>query len=394
VAISGMGAVSALGVGARALWEGVRGGRSGIRTLRFAETAGPVTIAAEAIDFDPQRDAPGAPGHLDRFALLAVAAAREAAAQAGLSPAERAEAAVLLGCGTGGIASLEDGYRRLHEGRRVPPLTIPRYMANASVSAVSGDLRCLGPAFAVASACASANHALGLAFRMVRSGEVPRALAGGAEASLTLGALRGWEALRVLAPDACRPFSMGRRGMVLGEGSAVFVLEPLAAARARGAPVLGELLGFGMSSDGGDLVQPSDEGAARAINAALRDASLTAGEVDHVNAHGTGTLANDAAEARALRLALGERAFEVPVSATKAAHGHALGASAALELAVTLGALAEGIVPPTLNGLGVDPECPLSVSGSVRRAKLRVALSSALAFGGLNAVLVVGRADR
>lgn len=333
---------------------------------------------------------------LDRFSQLALIAAREALAQSGLAfgggLAERT--AVIVGSGVGGQQTLEDSYRRLfaEKAARVHPLTIPRLMLNAPASHISMEFGLTGPTFSVASACASANHAIGLAFHMVRSGQVRAAIAGGSEACITLGTLKGWEALRVMAPDTCRPFSRGRRGMVLGEGAGMFVLERLEDARARGAPILAELAGFGMSADAADIVQPQEAGAVRAMQAALADARLAPGEVDYVNAHGTGTPINDATETRAIRRVFGAAADRLAVSSTKAIHGHALGAAGALELVATVRALSDGVLPPTANFLEPDPDCDLDyVANEARPQPVRAALSSSFAFGGLNAVLALRR---
>jgi len=267
-------------------------------------------------------------------------------------------------------------------------------MASAPVSQIAAEFGARGPAFAVTSACASSAHALGTALLLLRAGAAQLALAGGTDACFSYGHLQAWEALRVMAPDTCRPFSRDRRGMVLGEGAGAFVLETLEHARARGATPLAELAGFGQSSDAGDPVHPDPEGMAAAIGAALRDAAMEPGEVDYVNAHGTGTASNDVAEARALHLALGSAARLASVSSTKSLHGHALGASGALELVATLFALREGVIPPTANWLGPDPECDLDVTpNEARERPVRAALSSSFAFGGLNAVLALRRLE-
>jgi nodulation protein E len=249
-----------------------------------------------------------------------------------------------------------------------------------------------GPAFVVASACASATHAIGLAFHMVRSGLVSCAVTGGAEACITFGTLRGWEAMRIMAPDTCRPFSKDRRGMILGEGAAILVLEPLEAAQARGAAILGEIVGFGMSADAKDITSPDLGGMVRAIEAALADAKLESGHIQYVNAHGTGTAANDVAETKAIRQVFGSHADKLAISSTKSMVGHALGASGALEFVAALMSLRNAIVPPTINHLGPDPACDLDYVPNVARPlTVDAALSNSFAFGGLNAVLAVKR---
>ncbi|HLB80763.1 MAG TPA: beta-ketoacyl-[acyl-carrier-protein] synthase family protein, partial [Dongiaceae bacterium] len=335
---------------------------------------------------------------LDRFTQFALIAAREAVAQSGLPRAGGLgeDSAAIIGTGVGGQTTVDDSYRRLYGERvaRVHPFTVPRMMANAAASHVSMEFGITGPAFAVSSACASANHAIGLAFDMVRRGQMRAAIAGGSEACITVGSLKGWEALRVLATDTCRPFCRDRRGMVLGEGAGIFVLETLETARARGAPILAELAGFGMSADAADLVLPSEAGAARAIAGALKDAGLAPERIDYINAHGTGTAANDVTETRALRRVFGDHAGRLAVSSTKAVHGHALGAAGAIELVAAVRAITDGVVPPTANFTAPDPDCDLDyVPNEARERTVGAALSNSFAFGGLNAVLALRRVE-
>jgi nodulation protein E len=286
-------------------------------------------------------------------------------------------------------------YERLygeHQGR-FHPLSIVRLMTNAAASQVSMVHGITGPSFVVATACASSNHAFAQAAMMIRAGLVDAAVVGGTEACITLGTLRAWEAMRVLSPDTCRPFSAGRRGLVLGEGAGMYVLETLESAQARGANILCELAGTGMSSDAGDIAAPSEIGAAAAMNLALRDGGLSPEDVDYVNAHGTGTVANDSTETRAIHRVFGGHARELVISSTKPMHGHALGAAGALELVAAVGAIHDGIVPPTLNYLGPDPACDLDyVPNEARTMKVDVAISNSFAFGGLNAVVAIRRA--
>jgi nodulation protein E len=249
-----------------------------------------------------------------------------------------------------------------------------------------------GPSFTVASACASANHAVGIAFHMVRSGAVDVAVTGGTEATITYGTMKGWDALRVMAPDTCRPFCRDRKGMVLGEGSGIAVIETLERAKARGAEILAEIVGFGMSSDAGDIVLPSADGAASAMRGCLADAKLTPEQVDYINAHGTGTAANDITETKAVHMVLGEHAKRLAISSTKSMHGHALGAAGALELAATVIALRDGFIPPTVNFTEADPQCDLDyVPNEARVQPIDVAMSNSFAFGGQNAVLALRR---
>jgi nodulation protein E len=245
----------------------------------------------------------------------------------------------------------------------------------------------------VASACASSNHALGQALMLLQSGVADVALAGGVEACITLGTVKAWEAMRVMASDTCRPFSKGRQGLVLGEGAGVFVLETLAHAQARGATILAEFVGCGMSADAADIVMPDASGAARAMRAALSQGGVALDEVDYINAHGTGTQANDATETRAIRALFGAHADRLAVSSTKSMHGHALGGGGAIELVAALGALRDGVLPPTINYLDADPACDLNVvPNTAQERPVRAVLSNSFAFGGLNAVLALRRA--
>jgi nodulation protein E len=400
VVITGMGAVTPLGHGAPATWAALREGRSAIgpittlprEALRFG-------IAAEVRDFDPL-------AHfdekrlilLDRVSQLALVAAREAIAQSGIQfdrDGLGENTAVVIGTGIGGENTNDEASRRMYaeNNPRLHPLTIVRLMANAPACHVSIEHGLNGPAFATVSACASSNHALAQAFHMVRDGIADAALAGGTEACITLGAVRAWEAMRVLADDTCRPFSRQRRGLVLGEGAAVFVMETLEHAEKRGATVLAEFAGAGMSADAGDIVFPSEAGAALAMRRALDDAKLAPEDIDYINAHGTGTPANDPTETRAIRRTFGAHADALAVSSTKSMHAHALGAAGAIELVAVIGALRDGVIPPTANFIDPDPECDLDYVPNVAREKpVRAALSNSFAFGGLNAVVALRRA--
>lgn len=400
VVITGMGAVTPLGHTATATWSAMREGRPAIgpittlprESLRFG-------IAAEVRGFDPLQ-------HfdekrlilLDRVSQFALVAAREAVVQSGIDFAADGigeNTAVVIGSGVGGEQTHDAASRRLYgeNNPRLHPLTIVRLMANAPASQVSIEYGLTGPAFATVSACSSANHALTQAFHMVRSGVADAALAGGSEACITLGVIKAWEAMRVMADDTCRPFSRQRRGMVLGEGAGIFVLETLERARARGATILAEFAGAGMSADAGDIVFPSEAGAAKAIQRALTEGGLAPQDIDYINAHGTATPANDPTETKAIRRVFGAHADALAVSSTKSMHAHALGAAGALELVAAIGALRDGVVPPTANFLDADPECDLDyVPNTAREKNVRAALSNSFAFGGLNAVIALRRA--
>jgi nodulation protein E len=321
-----------------------------------------------------------------------VVAAREALRDSGIELTQELREACAIVCGSavGGQAALETGFEDLYvAGRgRVHPLTIPKTMANAGASQISMDLRLSGPTYTVSTACSSSNHAMGQAFRLVRDGDAEMAVTGGSEAPFTIGLLKAWEAMRVIAPDTCRPFSKDRRGMVLGEGGAMMILEPLEAARARGAKIYAEICGMGMSSDAHHLTQPTVDGPARAMRAALREAGLQPEEVGYINAHGTGTPGNDPTETAAIRDVFGAHANKLAVSSTKSLHGHALGAAGALEAIATVLALKNGILPPTANYNEPDPECDLDyIPNQPRALRVGAALSNSFAFGGLNAVV-------
>lgn len=388
VAVTGTGVVSALGPDRDSFWRALRAGQSGIKPIRGVDCAAlKFANGAEVSDFDPLHhfDAKTA-GQLDRSVQFAGVAAAEALRESGLTIVPE-RTAVVTGCAIGGKPTEDETYRLLYEERRTrfDPMSIPKVMTSASSSYISMRHGVTGPCYTVSTACASAAHAIGQAFWMVRSGLVDAAIAGGTEAPLTLGMLRAWEAMRVVAPDTCRPFSLGRRGLILAEGAAMLVLEEYDAARARGATIVGEICGFGMSSDAGHLTMPSAEGAARAMLAALRDGRVEASQIGYINAHGTGTPANDATETRALRSVFAD---PPPVSSTKSMHGHALGASPALEAVATVLALRDGVLPPTANFTDADPECALDVvANDARAVAAEVALSNSFAFGGLNAVL-------
>lgn len=399
VAITGLGSISCLGNNADAAWASMSTGRGGIGPIIGID--GPALlqpIAGQVHDFDPTAHCdPKRWPLMDRVSAFAIVAAREAMRQARLElrrDSLAARMAVIVGTGAGGENSHDQQMRRLYGGDgRVHPLTILRVMANAPASHLSIEFGITGPVFGVTSACASSNHALAQAFQMVRSGQADAALAGGTEACITYSTLKAWEAMRVMADDACRPFSRHRRGMVLAEGAAMFVLEPLEAARARGVEVLAEFAGAGMSADAADLVMPAVSGAAAAMQRALDDAQLAPQSIGYINAHGTGTAANDPTETAAIRRVFGPYADSLSVSSTKAMHGHALGAAGALELVATVNALRFGIIPPTINFLEPDPQCDLDYTANspINRA-IEAALSNSFAFGGLNAVIALRRA--
>ncbi len=394
VAVTGLGVISALGPNVPENWAALREGRSAIGSIQSVDiTKLRFQNGAEVRGYDPAQHFLGSrQDQIDRFAQFAVIAARQAVKDSGiiLTPGLRENTAIVCGSGIGGQSTQDEGFLNLYhrERSRVHPLTILRTMANAGTSHISMEFNLTGPAYTISTACSSSNHAIGQAFHMVRSEAVEVALAGGSEAPFSLGMLKAWEAMRVVAPDTCRPFCKDRRGMILGEGGGMLVLEPLEAAKARGAKIYGEIVGFGMSSDAHHLTQPAVEGPVRAIQRALRDAGLAPEQVGYINAHGTGTPGNDAVETRVIREVFGAHADRLAVSSTKSMHGHALGAAGALEAVATLLALREGLLPPTANFTEADPECDLDyLPNHPRQLQIEFALSNSFAFGGLNAVL-------
>lgn len=398
VAITGIGVVSALGNDTSEFWSSLCAGRSGISPItRIDVSSFRFKNAAEVKGFN-------ATDHfedkmiawLDVFSQYGLVAAREAVRNSGIDFSEslRERSGVVTGSCLGGQTTEDELFQRLYieNKHNHPPIAVPRIMANAVSSHVSMEFGLTGPTFTVSTACSSANHAIGQAFWLVRNGILDVAVAGGSEAPLSFGHLKAWESMRVVSPDTCRPFSKDRTGMVLGEGAAMFVLEDLEAATARGATVFAELAGFGMSADAHHLTMPSSEGAAKAMKAAITDAGLPPEQVGYINAHGTATSANDPMETIAIRSVFGDHAESLAVSSTKSMHGHALGAAGAVEAAATVLALHNKILPPTANYNEADPECDLDIIPNASRpAEVEAAISNSFAFGGLNAVLAFRR---
>jgi nodulation protein E len=407
VVITGLGCQTPIGNTPELLWQSLLEGRTGIHplpeprdpSLKFKQ-------AGQIFDLDTSTLSNNQLQTSERSSQLAILTARQAAASM-TGHYEPSRVAVILGCSTNGRHAEEPQTARMYlDDARVHPLTIPRSMASNGVSQVAIDLGITGPALTISTACSSGAHAIGLAFHMVRSGMVSAALAGAHEAALTKGFLRAWDSMRVVSPTSCRPFSADRDGMTLAEGAAVLTLETLASARARNATIYAEILGFGMSTDAHHMTQPSAEGPARAILAALNDAAQTLSgtgqpgntqslleEVAYINAHGTGTQANDTVETAAIHAIFGRRAAHIPVSSTKGLHGHSLGASSAIEALITALALHHRSLPYTFGTTTPDPTLDLNL---ILNAPLHLAsgtstlaLSNSLAFGGLNAVLAL-----
>jgi nodulation protein E len=406
--VTGVGIVCALGANATECWRALREGRTGIAPIQSTDVVGlRFQNGAEVRGFLPEEHFEASRCDLmDRFAQFAVIAARQAARDAGFNPGGKTDSgkasldlareriAVVTGTSMGGQSSLDRGFVAIYkEGRPRPhPFTIPLTMYNAGASQIAMEMGITGPTFTMSTACASATHAIGQAFWMVRSGAVEAAICGGSEAPFSPGILRAWEAMRVVTPEVCRPFSRDRKGLTLGEGGAMLFLEEAEQAMARGAKVLGEVVGFGMSADAGHITQPSVQGPVAAMSAALSDAQIAPTDVDYINAHGTGTFANDVTETQAIRKLFTTHAEKLAISSTKSMHGHALGAAGALEAFATLMALREGVLPPTANYTEADPDCDLDVIPNIAREKpIRFALSNSFAFGGLNAVLALRR---
>jgi nodulation protein E len=397
VVITGLGVVSALGADRESHFAGLRAGRCGIGTLDIIDADRlSINIGASAPFDGNEHFSRSELALYDRTTQLVLHAAKEAVADAALTvdDALAPRAGIVLGTALNGMETVDQNYRTVFQDmkNRVHPFVVPRLMTNAGTSFVSMTYGLKGPSFTVTTACSSSNHAIGQAFQMIRAGAADVMLTGGGEAPLVFGVIKAWEGLRVMSKDGCRPFCATRNGMVQGEGAAILVLEDRERATARGARIWGEIVGFGMSADAGDIVQPSVDGAARAMQGALDEAGLTPDDIDYINAHGTATAANDRTETAAIRQVFGAAADKVSVSSTKSMHGHCIGGAGAVEMAAVLMALNEGLVPPTIGFAEADPDCNLDVTPNEARPRaVHAALSNSFAFGGLNAVLAVSR---
>lgn len=399
VAITGAGTINALGHDVPSTLAAMREGTCGIGPLEVRDVGRlMVKIGGQVRDYDEHAAFNRQQIALyDRFTQFALIAAGQAIAQSGLefSGELAARSGVVVGTSGGGLQTQDENYRAVYEDgkNRVHPFVVPKLMNNAAASHVSMQWNLKGPSFTVATACASSNHAMGQAFHMIRSGLTTAMVTGGSEAMLCFGGVKAWEGLRVMSKDACRPFSATRNGMVQGEGAGIFVFEDMAHARARGAAILAEVVGFAMTSDAADIVMPSKQGAARAMSGALRDGRMAPEEVGYINAHGTGTAANDKVECAAVADAFGRHADALMLSSTKSMHGHLIGGTGAVELLACIMALKDGVIAPTIGYEEPDPECALDVvPNEARDAKVDAVLSNAFAFGGLNAVLALRKA--
>ncbi len=396
VVITGAGTINSIGADVPQTLAAMREGRCGIDKLDIQDVdrlsiqiGGQIKGYDETAHFDRQQLS-----LYDRFTQFALLSARQAITQSGLTfVGELADrSGVILGTSGGGLNTQEENYRAVFEAgkNRVHPFIVPKLMHNAAVSQVSMEWNLHGPSFTVSTACASSNHAMGQAFHMIRCGMATAMVTGGSEAMLCFGGIKAWESLRVMSQDACRPFSATRDGMVQGEGAAVFVFEDYEHACARGADILCEVAGFAMSADAADVLMPSKHGATRAITGALKDAQLPLDAVGYINAHGTGTAANDKTECAAVVEVFGAHADKLLMSSTKSMHGHIIGGTGAVELLACIMALREGVIAPTIGYEAHDPECAIDVVPNVARdADVDVTLSNAFAFGGLNAVLAL-----
>ncbi|OIQ71846.1 3-oxoacyl-[acyl-carrier-protein] synthase 2 [mine drainage metagenome] len=403
VAVTGIGVISPLGNSAAEVFHSARNGRSGIDQIDapFAKRlVSPIAATAHfdaAAHFEPVKLR-----MLDRVSQFAVVSANQAIAEARCdwTGVDRSRIGVFIGTGMGGTLSNDAGYKTLYAdgSDRIKPYTVLAGMHNAAAAWIGIEHGLSGPNLTYSTACSSSAVAIGEAWLRVASGGVDVAIAGGSEAPLSFGSMKAWEALHTLAavdidtPAAsCKPFSQNRTGMVLGEGSAMLVLEAWESAIERGATIQGELLGYGLSTDAGHITRPSVQGQSAAICAALRSAALVPAMIDAINAHGTGTLTNDAVETAAVKDVFGERAYQIPVSATKSMHGHLLGAAGALECVLSLLAMQHEVILPTLHLRSPDPLCDLDYVANAARynAPVRTMLSNSFAFGGTNAVLVL-----
>ncbi|SFA70140.1 3-oxoacyl-[acyl-carrier-protein] synthase II [Poseidonocella pacifica] len=396
VVITGAGTINALGVGVPATLEAMREGRCGISDLEFRDVERlSIRIGGQVKDYDPETIFNRQQISLyDRFTQFTLLAAKEAIEQSGLTFIGdlAAHGGVVLGTAGGGVSTWDENYRSVYEEgkNRVHPFVVPKLMNNAAASHVSMAYNLKGPSYTVSTACASSNHAIAQAFQIIRAGGSKVMVTGGSESMLCFGGVKAWEGLRVMSRDACRPFSANRNGMVQGEGAGIFVFEEYEHAKQRGAEILAEVIGYAMSSDAADIVMPSKQGAARAIGGALTDAQINREDVGYINAHGTGTAANDKTECAAVADVFGHHADRLMISSTKSMHGHLIGGTGAVELLACIMALRDGIVAPTIGYEEPDPECALDVvPNEAREAKVDVALSNAFAFGGLNAVIAL-----
>ncbi len=397
VVVTGVGAVTPIGLDAREMWSSMREGRCGVGPIEtFDKKDLYIHIAAEIKGFDPAKHVSSKKVQYgDRYSWFAARSAEEAWKQAGLSTpiADPYRAACIFGSGAGGFNTIETAYDDLFlkNKKATNPLTLLRIIGSSAAAHIGIEQGIKGPTFATCSACSTATHAIAIGADYIRNGLVDVAVTGASEAVLTHGSLRTWQAMRVLSPEGCFPFSKKRNGTVLGEGAGALMLESLEHAQARGATILAELKGVGMSSDSKDMVNPDVEGPRSAMQIALDDAGLKPEDIGYLNAHGTATTLNDVNETNAVKMVFGDHAKNLPISSTKSMTGHLLGAGGAVEAIACIKALQDGWLPPTIGLDEVDPKCDLDYIPNVgRAAKVENVMSNSFAFGGLNAVLIFG----
>lgn len=392
VVITGIGVVSGFGLSKEVFWSGISQGQSAIKSLTFGDEL-KMKFGYTLNDYDPDDYFDSRELHLlDRFSQLAILSAKEAIADSEMQTDPLNNIAVIIGSGNGGKHTDEEGYYKLYKqgNPRVHPFMIPKGMHSAVASNVCRHLGLNGPTFSVSSACSSGAHAIIQGVMMVQMGVVDQAMVGGSDAPFSFGILKAWDALRVVSNDQCRPFSKDRSGMILGEGSAMFAIESLGSAQARGANIYAEIAGYGMSSDAGHITDPDVNGIETAISRALNNANVKPVDIDYINAHGTGTIVNDRIESQAIRAVFGKEAMNPLISSTKAMHGHALGASSSMEIAATILAMKYNLIPPTINYNESDEECDLQyVTNTARNESIKIAMSNSFAFGGLNSAIVL-----
>ena len=398
VVITGLGAISSLGLKCEEIFTSLKESYSGISSLDFLNVDRlAIRIGGQIHNYKPEQYFSKQEISLyDKFTQFALIAANQAVLSSGIEINEEnnGKVGVILGTAGGGLQTQDENYRQVYEEgkNRVHPLTVPKLMNNAAASHVSMKYNAQGPCFTVASACSSSNHAMGQALNLIRNGSVKTVLTGGSESMLCFGGIKAWEGLRIMSKEACRPFCATRDGMVQGEGAAIFIFEDLEQAMKRRANIFAEVAGFSMSSDATDIVNPNKEGAARAIAGALLDAKLNPDDIGYINAHGTGTIANDRTECAAIQEVFRDQAKSLMISSTKSMHGHLIGGTGALELLSCILAINEGIIPPTINFKQKDFDCDLDiVPNFARDQKINCTLSNSFAFGGLNAVLALKR---
>ena len=402
VVITGMGGVSSIGMSVPEIYNSLREGKSGIGQLEFPDVSRlKVKTGGQIKNFDPSNFFElKQVARMDRFSQFALLAANEAITTSGLKTCKEdwsENAGVILGSSIGGIETINYSYKQVFEEghNRLHPLTIPKIMNNSATSLISIEYQIQGPSFTVSSACSSANHAMGLAYETIKSRKSEVMITGGSESFLSFGGIKPWESLRILSQSKCRPFSKGRDGLVHGEGAGIFVFESLESAKKRRATIIAEVVGFSMSSDASDLIKPNNIGPKKALRGVLKDGMINKTEVSYINAHGTGTILNDKVECEAINTVFGPHTRALKVSSTKAMHGHLIGATAAIELLACTLAVSEKVIPPTINYVGLDPDCDLDVvpNYSQELKSVDVVLNNSFAFGGMNAVLALRKYD-